>query len=74
MRDESVHDLMDEIATAAAGPRLARFVSTEAERILGVVRADATNTHYTDEEVARRAEALYAATEPLARISAAVGY
>lgn len=44
------------------------------ERILAVVRADATNTHYKDEDVASRAEALFAATEPIARLSAAAGY
>jgi hypothetical protein len=74
MTDESVDDLLGDVATEEAGPRLGMFVSAEVERILAVVRADATDTHYKDEEIGPRAEALYAVTEPLARMSAAAGY
>lgn len=74
MSDQPIEDLALQIAGARAGPRVAGYLSEQLGRILEVVRADASNTQYSSEQIAPRADALLSAAERMARLSAAAGW
>lgn len=72
--DQPLEDLGLEIADPTAGPRVARYLSGELSHILDAIRADPSTTQYQVGQVAPRAEALLAATEPMTRLSATAGW
>lgn len=72
---DDLEEFRSAIADPTRGPLVAGMVRTELDRVVVAISADdVSSVPFSEPELMRRAEALYAATERLASMSALAGY